>query len=104
MNEVSKFIEENHDKIKSIQSAGTGLIEYTSKVVGTVTNANGTNPDGIPNIVGTQLAPPSNIGLRDNWVDSLTSTVAGSVRGLYMPKISRKRPSRGFSFSAATIR
>ena len=75
VNEVSKFIEENHDKIKSIQSAGSGLVEFTSKVVGTVTTANGTNPDGIPDIVGTQLAPPSSVGLRGNWVDALTSTV-----------------------------
>lgn len=72
--QISNFIEENHDKIKAIKNAGHGLIEMTVKVVGDMTTGSASNPDGIPELQGTQAAPAGNVNLRGSIVDSLVTT------------------------------
>ena len=77
-NEVDKFITDNFDKIKAIKSAGNGMIELVSKVVGNITTATGINTDP-PNITGTQQAPLSNVNLRGADLLSLTSNISTSL-------------------------
>lgn len=74
-NEVFKFLEENKEKIQSIKEAGHGFIELKLKAVnkfstGDVTNLTPANP----NIIGTEIAPPSNVRFRTMNVMSLVST------------------------------
>lgn len=82
-NEVHKFLEENFDTIKNLRTKGHGALEFEVKVVGTMTAGNAvvtaagvtgtvgsaTNPDGIPALVGVQLAPPSRVNLRTNLIN-----------------------------------
>ena len=72
--DINKFIADNIEKIQSIKSAGSGMVEFVSKSVGNVTTASGGNIDP-PNITGTQQAPLSNINLRGANLLSLTSNV-----------------------------
>ena len=72
-NQINKFIADNADEIKSMHGAGRGMIEFTTKVVGDITTGSASNPDGIPEIVGVQVAPPGNVNLRATIVDSLVS-------------------------------
>lgn len=70
--EISKFIEDNIDEIKSIASAKTGFVELTIKAPANITTGNGTN-NTPPSITGVQQAPASNVGLRGTFVDGLVS-------------------------------
>ena len=76
--EVDKFIEDNLEKIQSIKSAGSGMVELVSKVVGNITTGTGVNTSP-PNITGTQQAPLSNVNLRGADLLSLTSNVSTSL-------------------------
>lgn len=78
-NKVGEFIKENHDKIKSIQAQGHGVVEFTVKAVGNMTTGSATNPDDIPELVGVQVAPPTNVNLRDTFVEQLTTNVSTSL-------------------------
>lgn len=73
--QVSKFIADNTEEIKSLHSKGHGVVEFEVKAVATVTTGSATSPDGIPALVGTQLAPPSNVNLRSIIVDRLVSSI-----------------------------
>lgn len=76
--QISKAIKENFSKIKSIHSAGTGLVEFEVKSVADITTANGTNTTP-PAITGTQQAPISNINLRDIPVLQMTTNFNTSL-------------------------
>mgnify|MGYP000536592165 CR=1 FL=1 len=78
-NQVEKFLNENADKIKSLKTSGSGVVEFQVKAVGTMTTGSATNPDGIPELVGSQIAQPSNVNLRESFVDSLVSNVDTSL-------------------------
>lgn len=78
-NKVGEFLKENHDKIKSIQAQGHGVVEFTVKAVDNMTTGSATNPDGIPELVGVQVAPPTNVNLRDTFVEQLTTNVSTSL-------------------------
>jgi len=67
------FLTENKEKIKAIAKAGSGMIEF--KVVGSVTNQSGINVAIIPNVVGTQSAPPSPVNLRTIQLLGLTTNL-----------------------------
>lgn len=71
--QVSDFIDENIEEIKGIKSSGKGIVELTVK--DTITTTTGTNPDGIPDFVGTQIAPPSNIDLRQDSIIPLVTSI-----------------------------
>ena len=71
--QISKFIADNIDEIKAIKSRGAGMIEFTTKAVGAITTGSATNPDGIPELVGTQVAPAGNVNLRGSIVDQLVT-------------------------------
>lgn len=72
--QVNDFIVKNFDKIKEIKNAGQGFIELKiEKAVGTVNTANGTYPTAAPAITGTQMAPISDVRLRDIPVLSLVN-------------------------------
>jgi len=70
---VSKFITDNFATIKTLKSRGTGLIEFEIKAVGTMTTESATNPDGIPVLVGVQMAPPTRVNLRTTITDGLVT-------------------------------
>lgn len=76
--QISKAIKENFSKIKSIHSAGTGLVEFEVKSVADITTANGTNTTP-PAIIGTQQATISNINLRDIPVLQMTTNFNTSL-------------------------
>lgn len=80
ISQVHKFIAENFEKIKSISKAGSGTVEFdvTVKAVADITTANGTNT-APPNITGTQMAPLTNVNLRDIPVLGLTSNINTSL-------------------------
>lgn len=85
---TTKFIEENFETIKGLKKAGHGVVSFEIKAVGTITAGqqvitaggvtgtagNATNPDGIPQLVGVQLAPPSRVNLRSTIVNSLVNS------------------------------
>ena len=76
--DINKFIADNIEKIQSIKSAGSGMVEFVSKTVGNVTTASGGNINP-PNITGTQQGPLSNINLREALLLSLTSNIDTSL-------------------------
>lgn len=85
--EVSKFLTEKHEDIQKIYRQKHGLVEFEIKAVGSMTAGNqslttttptgtagsATNPDGIPQLVGVQMAPPGPVNLRDALVENLTT-------------------------------
>ena len=72
--QFKNFLSENIDKLKQIQKTGSGVIDFTYKAVEIVTTANGTNT-APPTLVGTQLAPLTNVNLRDFDITNLTTNV-----------------------------
>jgi hypothetical protein len=77
--QIKNFIEKNHDKIKSLYETKSGVIEITVKAPEDITTGNATNPEGIPELVGTQVAPPSNANLRGADILALTTNVNTSL-------------------------
>lgn len=91
--EVHKFIEDNFDEIKSLKSKGRGHLEFEVKVVGSLTAGNAivtaagvtgtagsaTNPDGIPALVGVQMAPPSRVNMRTNLINGMVNNFSTSL-------------------------
>lgn len=77
---VNKFVEENHKEILAAFKRGNGNVnlEFAYKVVDEMTTASATNPDGIPELVGVQIAPPGNVNLAGTIVDSLVTTFSTS--------------------------
>ena len=75
--QINKFIEDNHAKIKELKASGSGVLEF--KVVGAMTDASVSNPDGIPDLQGVQVAPPTNVNLRTTIVDGLVTSMATSL-------------------------
>lgn len=71
---VAKNVTELADKIKKAAKGET--VEFTIKAAELVTTANADNPDGIPDIVGVQIAPPGRVNLRTAIIDSLVSRFA----------------------------
>lgn len=72
--QVAEFIEKNFSKIKELKAAGSGFLEF--KAVGVMVDASASNPDGIPEIMGVQVAPPTNVNLRSTIVDGLVTKLA----------------------------
>jgi len=73
-NQVAKFITDNADKIKELKNQGHGQIEFTTKAPEAMSTGSATNPDGIPELQGTQAAPAGNVNLRGSIVDGLVSS------------------------------
>lgn len=67
--QIHKWIEDNAEEFVKIKAAGSGLITF--KAVGPIETTSATNPDGIPEIVGVQVAPPTNVPLRGTIVEPL---------------------------------
>ena len=90
---VHKYIEDNFDEIKNLKKAGKGHVEFEIKVVGSLTAGNAivtaagvtgtagsaTNPDGIPALVGVQMAPPSRVNLRTNLINGMVNNFSTSL-------------------------
>ena len=90
---VRDFIGEHFDEIKALKSKGHGFIEFEIKAVGSMTEGNAivddggasgtvgsaTNPDGIPELVGVQIAPPSRVNMRTNLINGLTNNFNTSL-------------------------
>jgi len=73
-------IVENIDKIKSVFKQGSGVVDiYTEKAVDIIATTNATNPDGIPELVGVQMANPSNVNLKAPSVVDMMNTVPTSL-------------------------
>lgn len=72
---VDKWIQDNEQEIKRIQSAGSGHIEIEIKAVDAVSTASATLPSPAPALTGVQVAPPSNVNLRGSIVDGLVNTI-----------------------------
>lgn len=78
--QIRKFIEDNAEEIVKMKAAGTGTIKLNvTKVVGPLETTSATNPDGIPELVGVQMAPPSRVNLRSAFIDSLITIVPTSI-------------------------
>lgn len=77
--QVFKWLTDNQDELKKIVSKGAGMIELTIKAVAPISTGSATNPDGIPELVGTQMAPAGNINLMDTFVESLVTTIQTSL-------------------------
>lgn len=76
--QIKDFIEKNHDTIKNQLKAGQGFVEFTVKAPATITTAVGVNTSP-PNITGTQMAPLSNVNLREIPTLSLTTNLNTSL-------------------------
>lgn len=68
---LENVIKEKASDIQALMKQGHGVMEL--KAAELMTTASATNPDGIPELVGTQLAPPSNVKLVDVFVDEFIS-------------------------------
>lgn len=75
--QIAEFIEKNAAKIAEIKSAGSGMLEF--KAVGSMLDSSASNPDGIPDLIGVQVAPPTNVNLRSSIVDSLVTKLPTSL-------------------------
>lgn len=73
---ISTWINDNAEKIKAMKAAGSGFIELEIKAAAPMSTGSATNPDGIPELVGVQIAPPTNVNLRAAIVDPLVSHFA----------------------------
>ena len=72
--QVKAFISDNISKIQEIRNSGHGTIEMEVKAAGElITTQNAGNPDGIPELAGVQMAPPSNVNFRNVIIDSVVS-------------------------------
>lgn len=90
---VRDFIKEKFDDIKTLKQKGQGFIEFEVKAVGTMTSGNAivdnsgssgtvgsaTNPDGIPELIGVQMAPPSRVNLRTNLINGMVNNFSTSL-------------------------
>ena len=76
--QLTKAIKENHEKIKEISKAGSGVVEITLKAVADITTANGVNT-APPAITGTQQAPLQNVNLREMGILPLTNNLNTSL-------------------------
>ena len=76
--QLTKAIKENHEKIKEISKAGSGVVEITLKAVADITTANGVNTSP-PAITGTQQAPLQNVNLREMGILPLTNNFNTSL-------------------------
>lgn len=72
--QISKFIKDKHEEIKTMKSKGQGVIELEVKAPATITTGNATQGT-VPAIVGVQQAPPSNVNLRNTFIEGLTTKV-----------------------------
>lgn len=77
-NQLKQALEENHEAIKNIAKAGSGMVEITLKVPANITTANGVNTNP-PNITGTQMSPLSNVNYRNFDVTPLTTNISTSL-------------------------
>tara|TARA_R110002153_G_scaffold32752_14_gene99109 strand:+ start:220 stop:1548 length:1329 start_codon:yes stop_codon:yes gene_type:complete len=71
--QIDKFIADNSDEIKEMKNQGHGFIEFQTKAPAAITTGSALNPDGIPEIAGVQMAPPTNVNLRRAFVDTLVN-------------------------------
>jgi len=71
--QVKAFISDNITKIQDIKNAGHGFVEMEVKAPTDITTGSATNPDGIPELVGVQVAPPSNVNFRNVIIDSVVN-------------------------------
>jgi hypothetical protein len=71
--QINKFIADSSDEIKQIKNQKHGMIEMTVKVPEDITTGSATNPDGIPELIGVQTAPPTNVNLRGSIVDGIVN-------------------------------
>lgn len=62
--DVHKFLADNKEEISKLMTAGSGVIKMTVKAPENITTGNATQVGTVPNLVGVQQAPPSNINLR----------------------------------------
>lgn len=75
--QINEFIEKNHSQIVELKSKGAGMIEF--KAVGSMLDSSASNPDGIPELVGVQMAPPTRVNLRTTIVNNLVSIFGTSL-------------------------
>ncbi len=59
--QVNEFIEKNAAKIIELKQSGQGFIEITTKAPAAMTTTSASNPAGIPDLIGTQVAPAGNV-------------------------------------------
>jgi len=76
--QVGEWLTKNHEELKNIAAKGSGIIELNLKAVGPITTGSATNPDGLPEMLGVQTAPPSNVNLKDSIVEGLVSNITTS--------------------------
>lgn len=72
--QVYKFIKDNEAKIKGLYKSHD-VLTLEIKAVETITTENATVPDGVPDIAGVQMAPPSNVNLRPSVIEPLMTTI-----------------------------
>lgn len=87
--ELVEQLTKNIDKIKSIKSAGSGLIEIELKAVGNITTASGTNPTP-PDLIGSQQAGLTPINLRDIPVLGLTTNMTTNMAAYAYTEVTPK--------------
>jgi HK97 family phage major capsid protein len=77
-NELFKSLIENKDELQRIAKAGSGAVEFTLKAPETITTQSGTFP-APPKPVGTDLAPLTNINLREIGIIPFTTNLNTST-------------------------
>ena len=95
--QLTKAIKENHEKIKEISKAGSGVVEITLKAVADITTASGVNT-APPAITGTQQAPLQNVNLREMGILPLTNNFNTSLAAY--PYTEAKPKDGDYSFLA----
>lgn len=89
LKQFTDFVVENQEKLKSIQAAGTGVIEFVPKAVGSITTGSGTNIGTEPNNMHTNLG---SFNLRNDnaLMDLMTVTSQNSAALSYTDLIPKE--------------
>jgi len=98
--QIMKFLNDNAEQIKSLHKAKSGTIEFTTKAI--IETANASNPDGIPELVGVQVARPMNVPLQGAIVDSLVGNFSTSLAAFPYTESVPKSGDAGFVLEKGT--
>jgi HK97 family phage major capsid protein len=71
--QVSKFLEENAEKLREIKNSGHGYLELNLKAVAPLTSESAQSVAPLSNLMGVTLAPPSNVPYRTMGIMNLVN-------------------------------
>lgn len=94
--QIKSFISDNSDKIKQIKDSGHGQLEMTVKAPEDITTGSATSPDGFPTMLGSQIAPASNVSFRMAIINTIVNLFTTNQRVYAYTEVTPKDGDFGF--------